>query len=311
MTLEQLRIFVAVAERAHVTRAAEALALGQSAVSAAIGTLESRHGVALFERVGRRIALSQAGQAFLGQARTVLAEAEAAERLLGELAGAARGTLNLQASQTIAGYWLPRHLAMFRRAHPGIALHLTTGNTASVADALRRGEAELGFIEGEIEAEDLTLTPLARDALVLVVAPPHGWGNTVSLSELGQADWVLREPGSGTRSAFEAVLRASGLDPARLNVVLELPSNEAVRGAVEAGLGATVLSTSVAAPSLEAGLLRQVAAPIGERNFYLLRRHNHLPSPPARAFLAALNIGAATEKGGQRPPFPTGLARKA
>jgi DNA-binding transcriptional LysR family regulator len=118
MTLEQLRVFVAVAERQHVTRAAEALNLAQSAVSSAIAGLEARHEVKLFNRVGRGIELTQAGTLFLAEARAVLARAESAELVLSELGGLERGTLVVQASQTIASFWLPRHLVAFRRPIP-------------------------------------------------------------------------------------------------------------------------------------------------------------------------------------------------
>src|SRR5579864_9277660 len=120
MTLEQLRVFVAVAERQHVTRAAEALHIAQSAVSASIAALEERHGVKLFHRVGRGIEMTEAGALFLVEARAVLARAESAELALSELGGLKRGALAVHASQTIASYWLPRHLVRFRRDYPGI-----------------------------------------------------------------------------------------------------------------------------------------------------------------------------------------------
>src|ERR1700735_1531680 len=129
MTLEQLRVFVAVAERQHMTRAAAALNLAQSAVSAAIALLEERHGAKLFHRVGRGIQLTEAGTLFLPEARAVVARAEAAELVLSELGGLKRGTLAVQASQTIASYWLPRHLVAFRRAYPDFEIPLAGGNT--------------------------------------------------------------------------------------------------------------------------------------------------------------------------------------
>src|SRR3982074_3537060 len=114
MTLEQLRVFVAVAERQHVTRAAAVLNLAQSAVSAAIAALEARHGAKLFHRVGRGVELTEAGALFLVEARAVLARAEAAELVLSELGNLKRGSLAGHASQTIASYWLPRHLGPLR-----------------------------------------------------------------------------------------------------------------------------------------------------------------------------------------------------
>jgi DNA-binding transcriptional LysR family regulator len=286
MTFEQLRVFIAVAERQHVTRAAEALHLAQSAVSAAIAALEARHGARLFHRVGRGIELTEAGQLFLPEARAVLARAEAAEQVLAELGGLRRGTLRLQASQTIAGYWLPRHIVAFRGRHPGVAVHLTVGNTAQVAAAVRQGLAELGFIEGAIDDPALTLRRVAGDQLVVVVPPGHAWAAAEDLSaaELAAADWVLREAGSGTRSVFEQALADRGVDVALLRVVLELPSNEAVRGAVEAGLGATAMSASVVASSLEVGLLQQVRLALPARDFVAVHHAERGLSPAAQRF---------------------------
>lgn len=291
MTLEQLRVFVAVAERQHVTRAAEALHLTQSAASAAIAALEVRSGVRLFDRVGRGIELTGAGRAFLPEARAVLARAEAAEAVLAELAGLGRGILPVHASQTIASYWLPRHLVAFRRAHPGIAVPLSIGNTAQVAAAVSAGTAELGFVEGALDEPLLLARTVAMDQLVVVVAPAHPWAThpPADLAALARdGEWVLREKGSGTRSAFEDSLRASGLEPQALKVTLELPSNESVRGAVEAGLGATAISASVAAPSIEAGLLHRVPIALPERAFQVVWHRDRPPSRAAQALLALL-----------------------
>jgi DNA-binding transcriptional LysR family regulator len=255
MTLEQLRVFVAVAERQHVTRAAEALNIAQSAVSASIAALEGRHGAKLFNRVGRGIELTEAGELFLAEARAVLARAESAELVLSELGGLKRGALSVHASQTIAGYWLPRHLVAFHRAYPGVAIRLSIGNTSQAAAAVRGGEADLGFVEGEVDDPALISEPIARDQLVIVVGADHPWGERKGLvkDDLMEVDWVLREPGSGTRSGFEHALEGLGLSPHKLRVALELPSNEAVRAAVESGMGATAVSGSVAVPGLEAG----------------------------------------------------------
>jgi DNA-binding transcriptional LysR family regulator len=286
VTLEQLRIFAAVAGRQHVTRAAEALGLGQSAVSAAIAALEARHGTRLFHRIGRGISLTEIGAQFLPAAQAVLAEAARAEALLAGLTAGSVGTLTIQASQTIASYWLPRHLAAFRKNHPCIAVQLTIGNTAQAAAAVHAGTAELGFVEGAIEDKDLIAEAVARDQLMILVAPSHPWAGrqVVTAADLASTAWVLREPGSGTRSAFEQALTLYGVAPGTLTIALELPSNEAVRGAVEAGLGATALSASVAAPSLEAGLLASVNFPLPDRKFLLLRHAARGLSPAARTF---------------------------
>ena len=287
MTLEQLRVFVAVAERQHVTRAAKALNIAQSAVSASIAALEGRHGAKLFHRVGRRIELTEAGALFLAEARAVLARANSAELVLSELGDLKRGVLSVTASQTIAGYWLPRHLVTFRRSYPGVAIRLSIGNTSQAAAAVRGGEADLGFAEGEIDDPALLSERVARDQLVIVVGAEHPWGEAklIGKDDLLSVDWVLREPGSGTRSGFEQALEALGVSPGDLRVALELPSNEAVRAAVEAGMGAAAISSSVTAPGIEAGLLRQVAFALPERRYYALSHAERYRSRAANALM--------------------------
>ncbi len=288
MTLEQLRIFVAVAERQHVTQGAQALNLAQSAASHAIAALEAEHDTKLFDRVGRRIALTEAGHVFLTEAKAVLARAAAAERTLGEFGILKRGTLSLQASQTIAGYWLPRHLAAFRRAYPEIAIELAIGNTTQVADAVESGMAELGFVEGTVASDRFLSTPVARDQLIVVVGREHPWVGRKRLSadDLLAGAWVLREPGSGTRSVFEAALARHGIALSALRIELEIPSNEGVRAAVEAGLGATALSASVAAAGIEAGILHRAAFRLPDREFHVLCHRERYRSRAAEALLA-------------------------
>lgn len=295
MTLEQLRIFVAVAERLHMTRAAEALHLTQSAVSAAVQALETRHGTRLFDRVGRGLALNAAGTAFLPEARAVLARAEAAERLLDELAGMKRGSVRLFASQTIAAYWLPPRMAAFAQSHPGVELHLSIGNTHRVVEAVLAGEAELGLIEGAEDAPRLERTRIGADRLIVVAAPDHplaGGEAALTAADLKALDWALREPGSGTRSEFEAAL-PRGIAAFDLKTALVLPSNEAILTAVAAGGGAggglvTAISELAARPLIEAGRLVCLPLDLPERPFYRLRHRERGASRAAEAFAAAL-----------------------
>jgi DNA-binding transcriptional LysR family regulator len=304
MTLEQLRIFIAVAERQHVTQAAQALNLAQSAASHAIAALEARYDIKLFDRVGRHIELTEAGRAFLAEARTILAQVEQAERALSEFGSLERGRLTVQASQTIASYWLPRHLVAFRRAHPRVDIRLVIGNTAQVAEAIETGAAELGFVEGAVESTQLASLPVARDQLILVVGPDHEWarGGAPRPRDLLESDWVLREPGSGTRSVFEQALKRQGIELSRLRIALELPSNEAVRAAVEAGLGATAISASVVAPSLESGLLHHAPFRLPEREFHVLRHAQRYRSRLADALLASFAPPAKSRSRSSKRP---------
>jgi len=282
MTLEQLRIFVAVAEREHVTRAAEALNVTQSAASGAIAALEARHDVKLFNRVGRGIELTDAGRMFLEEARAVLARAASAELALSEYGGLKRGTLRLVASQTIAGYWLPERLAAFKRRYPAIELSVAIANTEGSARAVNVGDAELGFVEGTIDDPALAQWPIGADQMVMVGQEP---AEAITNDWLARAPWVMREEGSGTRSAFESAIRDRGLDPRTLNVVLTLPSNEAVLAAIRAGVGYGVLSKLVVAPALATHTLHALPFLLPERPFFGLRQKERYRSKAADALL--------------------------
>ena len=226
----------------------------------------------------------------LTEARGVLQRAADAERALEELSGLQRGRLSIHASQTIANYWLPPRLHRFRESHPQIELHLTIGNTAQVAQAMINGGADLGFIEGEIEEPSLLRHRIPGDRLVLVVGQSHPWfrRKTVEPERLTDTRWVLREPGSGTRQVFETAARAMGIDPRDLPVVLELPSNEAVRSAVEGGGGATVISELVVQSSLRHGALHAIDLPLPRRDFEILRHRDRYRSQAEQAFLASI-----------------------
>jgi len=296
MTLEQLRIFVAVADREHMTRAAESLGRVQSAVSAAIAALEEHHGTPLFHRIGRRIELTDAGRLFLGEAKAVLARAAAAELTLAEFSGGPHGKLSVHASQTIASYWLPRHLIQFRRNYPQVNVQLAIGNTTQVTEAVLAGTTDLGFIEGEIDAPTLSNQVITGDRLVVVVGMAHPWINKrhVTAADLAEADWVLRERGSGTRSEFETGLRRFGVDPTKLKVTLELPSNEAVRSAVVAGGGVTAISELVVEALLMLGSLYRIEIDLPVRPFHVLHHRERYRSKASQALLDI--IADATKK---------------
>ena len=287
VTFDQLRVFLAVAEREHVTRAAEALNLTQSTVSGAIAALEDRHNVKLFHRVGRRIELTEEGRIFAGEARTILATVRSAEATLADLGGAPRGALSVFASQTIASYWLPQHLVNFRKLYPQVDLRLEAGNTAQCVRAVNLGAADLGFIEGVIDDPGVAAELVAHDRLVIVVGKDHPWAQKAPQSplELCERQWVLRENGSGTRSSFEDAMRMHGVQPADLNVAIELPSNEGVCNAVAAGQFATAVSESVAQAGVSAGRLVVVPFKLPSRAFNVIRQRQRHQTRAGKAFL--------------------------
>ena len=299
MTLEQLRIFVVVAEREHITRAAEALNLTQSAVSSAIAMLEARHAVALFDRVGRSIFLNDTGRAFLPEARGVLDRARAAEAALDDLSALRRGKLSIMASQTIASYWLPEHLAAYRLAYPQIEIDVRFANTDRVADAVETGQAELGLVEGIVDRAVITSQVLADDEMVVVVAGDYPGDGSELANQLAALPWIAREEGSGTREAFDTMMAGQGVQ-----VILTLPGNEAVLGAVESGLGATLMSRAVARARLAAGTLQIVEGPVFSRSFYLLQHRERYRTKAAGAFIEMVDRAGAGSAPGVRPLGP-------
>lgn len=283
MTFEQLRLFVAVAERQHLTRAAEALGLTPSAVSSAIKTLESYYNVALFHRVGRRIELTESGRVFLEEARATLNQVRAAELALSEMGGLTRGEIRVFASQTIASYWLPPILMQFKQLYPGVAVTLDVGNTRTVTGAVLKGMADIGYIEGHIDEPALSVRPVVSDKLLVVTGPLHPFadGRLLTVADILAADWVLREPGSGTRSAFAEALATIGVAFSDLKITLELPSNEAVVAAARAGGAAAVVSASVASLMLRQGLLARAGIDLPARQFALLTHKERRSSKAA------------------------------
>lgn len=274
MTLEQLRIFVEVAEQQHMTRAANVLNLTQSATSAAIAALEDRYMIKLFDRVGRNIKLTDAGRQFVVEARAVLARAAAAGALLTDLNGLARGSLSLAASQTVGNYWIPPLIHLFHQRYPGIEIALRIGNTEQVAAWVHSGLTQLGFVESDIDEPGLSITTVANDELVMVVGAAHPWAKLQKpdATQLKNAQWVVREQGSGTRHMLETALAKLGVAPDDITIALEMPSNESVRAAVVAGAGATIISRIVVANLLKSGALVELKIPMPRRRFFSLRR---------------------------------------
>jgi DNA-binding transcriptional LysR family regulator len=299
MTLDQLQIFIAVAEREHVTRAADALGLAPPSVSAAVASLERKFGTKLFHRVGRGIVATERGKLLLDEARALINRADAAKLAMREFTGLARGRLAIKASQTIASHFLPARLVEFHEAYPGVALVVSVGNSTEVADAVIGGNVELGFVEGleeELQDPRLATELIARDDLVMVASANHPWAARKKLSadDLTAGKWVLREDGSGTRAAFVKALGALGIPYGGLNIAIELPSNEAVLTAVLAGAGATVLSALVCADAINAGTLKRLPVSIAPRAFYAVQHGDRYRSRAVSALLDILRSDTAS-----------------
>jgi DNA-binding transcriptional LysR family regulator len=240
-SLENFRlvVFRAVAEQLSFRKAAEEMYLTQPAVSLQIKALEEDLGVQLFDRTGAHITLTAAGKVlrdYCEQVRMLLVQAE---HEIAALSGEHAGQLALGASTTIAQYVLPRLLGEFRREYPRVHPTLISGNTEHIVEAVEKQKIALGFIEGPARSREVKTEPFLEDELVLIVSTAHEWAerNSVSCSEIASAPLLMRERGSGTRHVIEMALERRDVKRRSLHVVMELDSTEAIKSAVEAGLG--------------------------------------------------------------------------
>jgi DNA-binding transcriptional LysR family regulator len=263
MTFDQLRIFLAVVEYLHFTRAAEALYISQPAVSAAIQNLEEQYEVKLFHRVGRHIEITEAGKLLQAEAQKIIDQVALTERGLRELNDLQRGELKLGSSLTIGNYWLPDKISQFKSQYPGIHVNCTLANTEEICEGTAAGQFDLGLVEGEVKLsakKSLEEEAVGGDRLLIVVGKSHPWfqRKQIPVTELPRTSWVMRESGSGTQQQFEQALQNWGLDPADLDVALVLNTGEMVKAVVERGAGAAAISELMVKKELQVSTLRSI-----------------------------------------------------
>jgi DNA-binding transcriptional LysR family regulator len=290
LTLRQLQIFVAIAGAGSTTAGAKRIALSQPATSAALNELEALLGARLFNRAGGRLVLNEHGRSMLPEARRLLDAARSIEGRFGKGGHTDAPHLRLAASTTIGNYLIPPLIAAYRRRHPGARFSVMIDNTGHVARAVADYEADMGFVEGPVSEPGLVLQPWVSDELVVVAAPSHpfaraGRRRRVTLAELAEATWLLREPGSGTRAVVEQALLPR---LHRMRSDTDLGSAEAIKQAAAEGLGITCLSRHVVADLvyLKRLVILRTPLPALRRPFYLVQPGDRLPSPTLERFIA-------------------------
>ncbi|MGO4157765.1 LysR family transcriptional regulator [Cupriavidus sp. YAF13] len=290
LTLRQLSVFVAVAQHGSTVAAADALAMSQSAVSAALADLEATLGGALFDRVARRLSINETGRLFFPRALSLLDQAQELERFTVQPGV----QLRIAASNTIGSYILPGLLAGFRHAQSGpCALDMRIGNTREVLQALLHFEADIGLIEGTCHERDLRSAHWRDDVMVVVVSPSHPLASYPgNLAALRDADWVVREPGSGTREIIEQRLAPL---LGELRFALELGNSEAIKRAVMSGYGVSCLSLQVVEDELQRGTLVALrdGLPDVVRPLHLVVHQDKYPTQGLLAFTEYLRRDAA------------------
>ncbi len=283
LNLRQLEVFVATARAGSTRAAAGRIARSQSAASAALAELERVLDGKLFDRVGRGLILNENGHALLPRARALLEQATELESLFSD---AHAVPLRVAASFTIGEYLLPELVASWTRDQPQSQLRLRIANTSDVIAAVAGFDVDVGFIEGLQTHPDLVVQAWLRDELVIVAAPQHPLtGRKVTVRQLSQATWILREHGSGTRQATDTWL-LEHLD--RQQVGFELGSTEAIKRLVAAGTGLGCLSRHAVAQALEAGWLVELRTrlPSAERRLAMAVHRNKSLGRATQAFIA-------------------------
>jgi DNA-binding transcriptional LysR family regulator len=287
--LRQLEVFARVVELRSFSRAAEALHLTQSTVSEHVRLLEEEIGARLFDRLGRETLPTRAGELLFGYAQRMLALRVEAIQGLQQFLGQVAGTLTVGASTIPGEYVLPPLIGAFREKFPRVSIALQISDTRGIVEAVLDGRVELGMVGARPDQRVLQAVELMPDELVVVVPPGHAWvgRQEVTVADLTSEPLIVREPGSGSREAVEKALEAAGLGLDGLRVIAEIGSTSAIKQAVKAGMGVSLMSRRAVDDEARIGLLGCVKIkdlPV-TRHFYLVTHANRSRSPLCQAFL--------------------------
>jgi len=291
-SLRQLEVFLAAAHFENITRAAESLSMSQSAASSSLRDIEQQFDIQLFDRVGKRLQLNELGRVLRPKAESLLAQAQAFERDLSQHQDL--GLLKVGATLTIGNYLAVEMMASFMSDNEGADVNLMVANTESIARMVENYELDVGLIEGELQHSELEVIPWREDDLVVFCAPDHPWANKGVLTDedLLAAQWVVRESGSGTRQAFDRAMHGLLGD---IHLRHELQHTEAIKRAVEAGLGIGCLSEIALRDAFKRGSLVPLSVPHRDwhRRFYIILHKQKYRGPGIDCWLelcAAFNV---------------------
>ncbi len=288
----KLKVFCTVADTKSFSKASEIIHLTQPAVSLQIQALEEIFETKLFDRSSNTVTLTPAGEILYKYAKDILSLYASAERAVGGITGLVKGSITVGASTTIGNYLLPPVIAEFRKVHPKIKIHLLVGNTKRIVELLKGGVIDLGLVEGEVSKYKLTMEKLISDELTLIIASKGqpAKTNEISILEITKMPFVFREEGSGTRQVIEYYLSKNGLSTQNMNISAILGSTEAIKEAVENGIGVSIVSRWAVRKELRYGSLRTLKFRECEmlREFSLLFNRNTISTYSVDTFLSFL-----------------------
>jgi DNA-binding transcriptional LysR family regulator len=292
MDLRRLEIFAKVAELGSFSRAAQALSLTQPTVSEHVRALEDELGVQLLDRLGRGAAPTRVGQLLLGYAQRMLTLSREAHQAIDHFQGRLSGELIVGGSTIPGEYVLPALIGQFKGKQADISTVLLIGDSRQVSEWVDEGRVELAIVGAKPTQRSLDARAIMGDELVVVVPAEHGWArrDAVSLAELQNEPMVVRERGSGSREALERALASSDTALTAFRVVGEMGSTEAIKQAVRAGVGVSLISRRAVEEECRTqvlGCVKVTNVPVA-RSFYLVTHRDRSRSPLALAFLSFL-----------------------
>ncbi len=288
----KLKVFCTVAETKSFSKTSEIIHLTQPAVSLQIQALEERYETKLFDRSSSTVTLTPAGEVLYKFAKEILALYAAAEKAISKQIGLVKGSLTIGAGSNIGNYILPSVITDFKNTNPKIKIYLLVGNSKRVIELLNSGNIDIGLVEGDISRQKMVVRKLISDELILIVPPSHPWAKRkdVSISEIVREPFIFREAGSGTRQMIEKYLARHGITPHDMKISTVLGSTEAIKDAVENGLGVSIISRWAVRKESKYGTLK--ALNIKEekmvRDFSLVINKNSVSSNSLEEFLAFL-----------------------
>ncbi len=292
MDLWQLQVFCKVVEQKSFSKAGLAVRLSQPTVSSHIKDLERHFGSPLVDRLGKEVAPTRAGALLYRYAKRLLALRDETETALSQFMGKVRGRLAIGGSTIPGGFILPRLIGGFIRKYPEVRISLTVGDTGNIIAEILSGELELGVVGARVDNKKIIQEKVVDDEMRLIVPSGHKWAlrKRISMKELSEEPFIIREKGSGTLASFQSSLTDINAGTEALNIVAEMGSTSAVIQGIKQNIGVSVLSTISVAEEIAAGFLTQLTVD-GlnlKRSFYFTRHRLRSPSPLAEAFTVFL-----------------------
>jgi len=288
----KLKVFCTVAETKSFSKTSEIIHLTQPAVSLQIQALEEKYETKLFDRSSSTVTLTPSGETLYKYAKEILTLYTSAEKAIGKQTGLVKGSLSIGAGSNIGNFILPALITEFKRIHPKTKIYLLVNNSKRVIELLNAGNIDLGLVEGDVSRQKMIVKKLLSDELLLIVSPEHHWAKKkeVSIAELAREPFILREPGSGTRQMIEKFLARHGITLHDLKISAILGSTEAIKDAVENGLGVSIISRWAVRKENRYGTLHLLSIKEEKmtRDFSLVMNKNSVSSNSLEEFVSFL-----------------------